>query len=332
LTPIEVLMLSEKETEQVGLDWPEAIAIIEKVFREHGLGGVVVPTKVNVDTNIAGDFLSGGNAMPSFIEHLNIYGIKWITWNWANPKQGLPSVMATITLNDPATGAPVAIMGGAWITAMRTGAVSAVAFKYLGNKNSETLAVIGAGTQGRFQISAMNEVKKFKQIRLYDVRADARESLARDTSQKLGVDVKPVSSVKEAVEAADVVITVTTANEPLVKARWLKEKGVLLCSLGSYQEFDFASIKKANKIVVDHTEQTLHRGELGKWVQKDMLGPRDIYAELSEIVSGKKPGRTSEDENIFCVPIGMSCDDIALAHRIWQKAKSKDNNRIIRWL
>ena len=329
---VNVLLLSERETESVGIAWPEAIATIEEVLRAHGSGRIVVPAKVNLDMDITGEFHSGGNAMPAFLDHLKISGIKWITWNWENSKHGLPSVLATIVLNDPLTGAPLAIMGGAWITAVRTGAVSAVAFKYLGRRNSENLAVIGAGRQGMFQLEAMNEVMNIKEARVYDIREQARENLAKEMSQKLNLKVRAMSSVKEAVDNADVVITVTTANEPLVRAEYLKDKGTLMCSLGSYQEFDFISIKRSDKIVVDHLEQTLHRGELAKWVQKGMLTTGDIYADLGQIVSGKKPGRESEGENIFCVPIGMGCDDIAIAYKVWETAKSRKLGRTLSWL
>jgi alanine dehydrogenase len=332
MTKVETLVLTERETEEVGLGWTEAISVVEDVFRAHGLGRVVVPAKVSLDTGITGEFQSGGNAMPAFLDHLKISGLKWITWNWDNAKHGLPSVMATLVLNDPLTGAPLAIMGGAWITAIRTGAVTAVAFKYLGRPGAENLAVIGAGKQGFYQVEAMSNVMKIKQATVYDIRPEASERLAKQLGEKVGFNIEASPSVKEAVADADVVVTVTTANEPLVRAQWLKEKGTLLCSLGSYQEFDFVSVKRAHKIVVDHTEQTLHRGELAKWVQRGMLDANDIYAELGEIVAGKKPGRVSSEENIFCVPIGMGCDDVAVAHRIWQAAKSRNVGRTVNWL
>lgn len=292
----------------------------------------MVPAKINVDTNITGEFRGLGNAMPSYIEDLKVYGIKWITWNFENPKVGLPGIMATITLNDPATGAPLAILGGSWITAMRTGAVSAVICKHLASSNSRTLAIIGAGTQGKFQLEAIRNVMKPSEVRIYDVREAAKLAYAKEMSEKTGLGIKAAENVAEAVKDADVVVTVTTADEPLVKARWLKAKGTLMISIGSYQEFDFPAIKRAQKIIVDHLEQTLHRGELAKWVTKGMLSERDVYATIGEVLSGKIPGRVNDDENIFCVPIGMGCDDLALAYKVWEKAKSINKGTVIPWL
>jgi ornithine cyclodeaminase/alanine dehydrogenase-like protein (mu-crystallin family) len=329
---VNLLFLSEKETEAIGLSWPEAISTIEDLLRAHGLGRVVVPAKINVDTSISGQFKGLGNAMPSYIEDLKVYGIKWITWNFENPKVGLPGIFATIQINDPSTGAPLAILGGSWITAVRTGAVSAVICKYLASSNSRVLAIIGAGMQGKYQLEAIKEVLKISEVRIYDVREEAKVRYVKEMTEKTGVNIKAAKNVEEAVKDADVVVTVTTADEPLVKARWLKEKGTLVLSIGSYQEFDYPSIKRANKIVVDHLEQTLHRGELAKWIAKGMLSEKDIYGTIGDIVAGKIPGRADDGENIFCVPIGMGCDDLALAYKIWQKARSGNKGTTLPWI
>lgn len=328
---VELLVLSERETEEIGLSWTEAISGVEEMFRAHGLGRVAVPAKVNVDTNLTGKFRAQGNAMPSYIEDLEVYGIKWITFNFENPRAGLPGIMATIQLNDPRTGAPLALIGGGWITAMRTGAVSAVCCKYLAPSKAGTLAVIGAGTQGRFQLQAIKEVLKLSEVRVFDIREEATLAFVKEMTEKTKLKINGAKSVEEAVNGADVVATVTTADEPLVKERWLKEKGTLLLSLGSFQEFDYPSIRRANKIVVDHPEQTLHRGNLAKWILKGMLSERDVYGSIGDIVAGKIPGRVNDSENIFCVPIGMGCDDLALAYKIWQKAKESKKGVKVRW-
>jgi len=329
---VELLVLSERETEEIGLSWKEAIQGVEDMFRAHGLGRVAVPAKVNVDTNLTGRFRAQGNAMPSYIEDLEVYGIKWITFNFENPKMGLPGIMATIQINDPRSGTPLAILGGGWITAMRTGAVSAVSCKYLARAGSGRLAIIGAGTQGRFQLLAIKEVLKLSEVRVFDISEATKSEYVKRMTEKTGLRIAGSDSVEEAVKDADVVITVTTADEPLVKERWLKDQGTLLLSLGSYQEFDYPSIRRADKIVVDHLEQTLHRGNLAKWILKGMLSERDVYGTLGEIVAGKIPGRTNDRENIFCVPIGMGCDDLALAYRVWQKAKATGRGVKIKWL
>lgn len=329
---VEILYLSEKDVELTGLGVKETIEIIKKVFRAHGQGNAIVPAKITLDMSITGKYSSSGNAMPAYVGSLKIAGIKWVGTNWSNPQRhNLPSLFATIILTDPTTFASVAIIGGRWITAMRTGAVTAVATNYLARKNSEIVCILGAGYQGKHQLLALNEVLKIKEVRIADIIREAREKYAEEMSQKLGLIVKPAEDIKEAVKGADVIVAATTADKPLVKYEWIK-KGCFICAIGSYQELDYRVTKSMNKIVVDHLKQTMHRGELSKWFAKGLLSERDVYAELGDIVAGKKPGRESDIENILCVPIGMGSEDVAAAYRVYQLAKEKGVGQKLRWL
>ena len=329
---IDVLYLGEKDVELTGLTMKETIEIIEKVFKAHGEGDVIVPAKITLDLQITGKYDTWGNAMPSYVGPWKMSGIKWAGANWNNPKRhGLPSIFATIILTDPETFAPVAIMGGGWITAMRTGAATAVATKYLARKDSETLCIIGAGYTARYQLMALNEVAKIREVRVSSRTKESREKFAEEMTKKLDLNVEPVATVEDAVRGADIVVTVTSADEPLVRYEWVKD-GCFICALGSYQELEFTVIKSVNKIIVDHLEQTLHRGELAKWVAKGLISERDVYAELGDIVAGKKKGRESDEEKILCVPIGMGSEDIATSYRVYQIAKEKGLGQKLRWL
>jgi ornithine cyclodeaminase/alanine dehydrogenase-like protein (mu-crystallin family) len=137
-----------------------------------------------------------------------------------------------------------------------------------------------------------------------------------------GLNVSPKKSYREVVEGADIICTVTTADEPMIRKEWLK-KGSLVISAGSYQELDPKVVLSADKIIVDSWTQTSHRGELAKLVEAGKLGEKNIHAEIGEILAGKKKGREREDENILTVPIGLGSLDIGCAFEVYQKAVEK---------
>jgi ornithine cyclodeaminase/alanine dehydrogenase-like protein (mu-crystallin family) len=207
------------------------------------------------------------------------------------------------------------------MTAMRTGAASAVGVKYLAKKDPKTLFIIGLGYQSRFQLRAVNEVMKIDEVYVNDISRKAEEQFAKEMGQEL--DLKITSqSIKDAVQKSDVIVTATAASEPLIRFDWVK-KGTLISAIGSFQEFDFVTIKSVSKIIVDHLKQTSYIGNLRKWYPKGYFTDREVYAEIGEIVSSKKPGRTSENEIILYIPIGVSILDLACGSLIYKRAKEK---------
>jgi ornithine cyclodeaminase/alanine dehydrogenase-like protein (mu-crystallin family) len=334
---IELLYLNEEETASAGLTMKKAIDIVERVFKAHSEGNALVPAKITLDLTATGTYNSSGNAMPAYVGSQvtggeGICGIKWVGQNWENPrKYGLPSIFGTIILTDPETFAPRAIVGGGWVTAMRTAGATAVAVKYLAKNDSKVACIFGAGRQGRHQLLALNEILNMEEVRIVDVVKEAREKYAKEMSGKTGLEIKPMENMEEAVTGSDILITATTADEPLIKRNWVK-KGCLICAIGSYQELEYQLTKSVDKIVVDHLEQTMHRGELAKWVRKGLISERDVYAELGDIVAGRRKGRESDEERILCVPIGMGSEDIAMAYSVYQLATEKGLGRRLRWL
>jgi ornithine cyclodeaminase/alanine dehydrogenase len=150
-------------------------------------------------------------------------------------------------------------------------------------------------------------------------------------TKKMDLNIRPASTMEDAVKGADIVVAVTSADEPLVRYEWIRE-GCLICAVGSYQELEFRVIKSMDKIIVDHLGQTMHRGELAKWVAKGLVSERDVYAELGDVVAGKKKGRESDDEKILCVLIGMGSEDMAMAGRIYEIAKERGLGQKLGWL
>jgi len=318
------LLISQKEV-QFLLDMPAALKIVEQVYRCHGEGKVVMPTKITLDLGEARPwppYRGFMNAMPAYLGNDDIAGIKWAGGFQNNYKAGLPYISAMILLINPRNGLFIAVMDGAYITAIRTGAASAVCAKALARKDASTLGIIGAGMQGRMHLRAFKEVFDLKEVRVVDIKEGAAEKFRDEMMAELGLKVIPRRTHQEVVEGADMICTVTIGDAPMVKKEWLK-KGSLVISAGSYQELDPDVVLSADKIVVDHWGQASHRGELAKLVAAGKIGEKNIHAEIGEIIAGKKKGRERDDENILAVPIGLGSVDIGCAYEVYRKALEK---------
>lgn len=319
---MKVRLIPRSEVEGL-LNISEAIDAVEEAFRAKGLGKVqMLPKSYVFFREHGGDF----RVMPAYLEELGAAGVKVVNAHPGNPeKHDLPSVMATILLLSPETGAPLAIMDGTLITNIRTGAASAVATKHLAREDSKIVAMVGAGAQARTQLVALNEVLDIAEVRVEDVVPGKAKQYAGELSGQLGLDIKPIDTTEEAVRGADVVVTVTPRRSPLVVDDWIPD-GVLINAIGAdapgKQELDPKILKRA-KIVVDDWEQALHSGEVNVPLSKGIITRDDIYADIGEVVAGKKPGRTSDDEVTVFDSTGLAVQDIAVAWRVYQKAKEQ---------
>jgi len=328
LKEIEVLYLSEDDVKSSGLTMDKCIELVEEVFVADGRGQVVVPAKLFLDMRDFG-YSCDGDVMPAYVN--NICGVKWIGGNPENYKLELPYLFSILILNDPKTFKPLAIMSSNWLTAMRTGAATAVAAKYLAPKHAENVCIIGAGLQGKYQLLALNEVLRIKKVNVFDVRKRVKENYVKEMSEKTGLEIRAAKSIKDAVSKAHVIITATTANKDLIKTNWVKNEGQFICSIGTFRELGYTIIKSMDKIVVDHLEQAKHTGTLAEWFSKKMLSDEDVYAELGHIVAAEKIGRESETEKILCVLTGMGSEDILMGYRIYKIAMSKKIGQLLKW-
>lgn len=317
-----VLLLSGADVKKL-ISIRETIEAVEEAFLAKGLGKAQMPPKSYVFFNrYEGDF----RVMPAYLEDTEAAGVKIVNVHPQNPsKHGMPTVMATILLLDPRTGAPLAIMDGTTITNVRTGAAGAVAAKYLAQKDSRVVALIGAGAQAMTQFLALNEIFKIEELRVSDkVEANA-EKYASEVKKRFDISIK-VTDAKEAVQGADIIVTTTPVKSPVVMNDWVSE-GVHINAIGAdapgKQELDPEILKRA-RIVIDNWEQASHSGEINVPISKGMLAREDVYAELSEIVSGKKSGRTSRDEITVFDSTGLAIQDVATAWLVYKKAKEID--------
>jgi alanine dehydrogenase len=316
---MKTLLLSRAEVEGL-ITMRETIDAVEGAFRARGLGKVQMPPKSYVYFDrYGGDF----RIMPAYLEEQDAAGVKIVNVHPGNPKKhGLPTVMAIIVLLEPETGAPIAIMDGTWITNIRTGAGAAVAAKYFARKDSRTVAMLGAGAQARTQLIGLNEVLDIRGVRVNDVIPEKARGYADEMSKKLGLDVKPVDDTGEAVKGADVIVTVTPVRKPILMNEWVSD-GMHINAIGAdapgKQELDPQILRRA-KIIVDDLEQALHAGEVNVPLSKGLITRDDIRAELGEVITGKKPGRTSREDITVFDSTGLAVQDIATAWTIYQKA------------
>ncbi|MED0737974.1 hypothetical protein [Aneurinibacillus thermoaerophilus] len=329
MSKYEFLYLSQSDVVACGaLVMDDVIKDLEYVFTLHHANDYILPSKVVLRW---GDAESEGtrgriNAMPGYVGGgVDIAGIKWIGSAPKNPHEyRLPRASALIVLNDPETMLPLAVMDGTVISAMRTGGVTGTAAKYLARRDSKVAGMIGAGTQNRTQLMALKAaLPQLSKVKVYDLSLERAESFAAEVSETLNVEVIPVSSGERAVVGADVVVTATTAKEPVIKAEWISE-GCFYSHVGGY-EAEFSVIEKANKIVVDDWEEIKHRGvqTLALMHAEKQFHTENIYAELGEIVVGHKKGRENAQEFIYFNSVGMAIDDLVVAKRIYENAKQK---------
>jgi 2,3-diaminopropionate biosynthesis protein SbnB len=321
---IEFLYLTQADVCATGVDMPMVIDAVEESFRLHHRGQTNLPHKVVLDM---GERERGrGNAMPAYVGgDYDVFGIKWIAGFPKNPLlHDLPRATGFFILNDAWKGLPLAIMDCTLLSAMRTGAVTGVGAKYLARPDSESVAMIGAGVQARTQLEALKvTLPGLMEVRVYDIRREAAEEYAAEMSEKLLLEVCAVNSAEEAVRDADVVVTATVADEPIVKDAWIKA-GSFFAAVGSYQEEEFAVVQNSDRVVVDGLEHVLHRYTpvIALMVAQGKIHEEEIL-ELGAIVCGDAVGRRTPQERIFFSPIGMGTEDVCVCSRVYQSALEK---------
>lgn len=324
---IEFLYLNQQDVRATCVSMETALEAVEDAFRLHHQGQVNLPYKTVLDL---GERERGrGNAMPAYVGgQYDVFGIKWIAGFPKNPVNfGLPRGTGLFILNDAWKGVPLAVMDCTLLSAMRTGAVTGVGAKYLARQDSQSVAMIGAGVQARTQLEALMIVLPgLKEVRAFDIRRETAKAFAEEMNRRYnleGLQVRAADGPEEAVREADIVITVTVADEPIVKERWMK-RGSFFAAVGSYQEEEFEVVTNSDKVVVDGIDHVLHRETpvVALMIQQGRIEKEDIL-ELGAIVCADQPGRTKAEERIFFSPIGMAIEDVCLCHKVYKLAQEK---------
>ncbi|MFX0116751.1 MAG: ornithine cyclodeaminase family protein [Candidatus Hodarchaeota archaeon] len=323
----EILIVSEEEVTNL-LSISDAIKIVEETFRTHDKGRTAMPNPACIHMNNESLFM----AMPAYVATIGIVGVKWLAAFPENPKKyGIPSHLGLIVLNDEHTSLPMAVMGGNWITAARTAAVTAIGAKYLAKRDAKTVGIIGAGVQAATNLEALNEVLCIDLVKVTSLREKTRKHFAATMTEKFGLKVIPVNNSDEVVKGADIVVNATPANQPFLKEE-LAAQGLLFINLGTHQGCDDKFPKKADKIILDTLQgfTALGWGNFADLLRRGIVTTKDVYAEIGQIVSGRKIGRNSDYERILFFHGGMAVNDIAVAHEVYNRALENGIGRNIR--
>ena len=235
---------------------------------------------------------------------------------------GLPRGSAVIVLNDPETKVPIAIMDGTLISAIRTGAVTGVCAKYMAPSRSKTVGLFGAGPQCKTQLMALKaSLPQLEKAYVYDLSRERAEKFAAEMSQKLNMDVQAASDRLATIESGDILVTATTATEPIIHGAEIK-KGVYVAHLGN-NEVDEELILRADKVVIDDWETDKHRmGDTMAYMFRDgKIDDSGIDASVSDLAAGRKSGRDNDDQLTYTCNVGLGLYDVAIAARVYQYAK-----------
>jgi alanine dehydrogenase len=318
------LLLSQKDVQAV-LTMEECLPAVESAFAELARGKAVMPQRTVIKvTEHKGLFLG----MPAYIGgDLNALGLKAVTVYPDNPaRHGLPTTLGTLLLCDPTSGQVIAIMDAGYLTAVRTGAASGVATRYLAREEAGSCLVFGAGVQARQQLVAMNLVRALKRVQVIDIDEQAAARFAGEMSQALGVEVTVATEVERAVAAADLIVTASSSQTPLFSGDWL-QAGTHINNIGSHsppaRELDTRTVVRA-KFVADLKEACLaEAGDILIPIQEGAVTPEHIYASLGELVAGMRPGRQTNDEITVFKSCGLAVQDMATAVAVYKAARER---------
>jgi len=313
----KILYLSRADVEMTALDMPTILRLLEEAFHEKGEGKVEMPPKPGIHT-MPDAFI---HAMPAYIPSLKSAGIKWVSGYPENYKRSLPYITGLLILNDTETGIPLAVMDCTWITAMRTGAASALAAKYLARPESSTVGILACGVQGRTNLEALACLFPLKRVYAYDILPEAQEKYIAEIRARFKFEIVGVKEPKQAVVESDLVVTsgpILKHPTPTIAKDWLKPG-----AFGSAVDFDSywsgAALAQMDRISTDDHAQFQYYKSVGYFQQTP-----DPYADLGEMAAGLKPGRQNDKERTLAINLGLAMDDMAVAPEIYRRARQKD--------
>jgi ornithine cyclodeaminase/alanine dehydrogenase len=295
----------------------QVVEALEVAFREKGEGRVEMPPKPGIHPGGGDNFI---HAMPAYIPALRSAGVKWVSGFPENHKRGLPYITGLMVYNDVDTGVPLAVMDCVWVTAMRTGAATAVAAKYLARPDASVVGVLGCGVQGRTNVEALDVLFPLERVMAYDVSRSSAEAYKAEMELRFGLQVVVVQDPQAAVTGCDLVVTagpILKVPHRTIQAGWL-DAGAFASLVDFDSYWHPAAMKQADKFCTDDVPQLMHYQEVGYF--QDIPG---VHAGLGELVTSRKVGRETEDERTMTANLGLAMDDMAVAPLLYGGAVEK---------
>jgi alanine dehydrogenase len=312
------LILNKSDVASV-LTMKDCMNAMEMAFSEMAQGTVILPLRTAITPP---DGLS--LYMPAYLKKMEALACKVVTVYKNNPsKHNLPTTIGKVLLQDPATGDVICIMNGGYLTAVRTGAASGVATRYLARKDKgQVVAIFGAGVQAKMQLWAVTEARDISKVLIYDLSEEAANSFIDEMSIKLNIEITKAKSIDEML-MADIICTATSSAIPLFDGNRVKD-GTHINGIGSHtpgaRELDSAIVKRSRFIGDSREACFKEAGDIIIPVNAGEIPESHFYAELGEIITGQKAGRQNDKEITLFKSNGLAIQDAATAKLVYEKA------------
>ena len=298
----------------------ECVDVVEHAFRLHAEGRTLGPGVLSVPAADGGFHLKAAGLLGE-----RAYFAAKTNGNFpANPGRfGLPTIQGLVVLADAGNGTPLAVIESGSVTALRTGAATGVAARYLARPGSRTATIVGCGIQGELQLAAIAAVLPLERAWVLDTDHARAESMAARATTRLGLEVEATKDLRKALAASDVCVTCTPSRRPVVAAADVAA-GTFLAAVGAdahgKQELEPALMARST-VVVDVLAQCVEIGELQHAVAAGLMATGDVHAELGDVVVGRRPGRTRAEEVTIFDSSGTALQDVAAAVAVYEKAR-----------
>jgi ornithine cyclodeaminase/alanine dehydrogenase-like protein (mu-crystallin family) len=318
---MNVLLLGHEEVTAL-LPMGECMALMRDALVSLARGQAQQPLRTIVRPQGAAGFMG---LMPSYQSGTQAaFGLKAICIFPGNPARDLDTHQGAVLLFSAETGELLAVVNASAVTAVRTAAVSGVATQELAREGACDLAVIGAGVQARSHVEAMSHARTIKRCRVASRKVENARALAEELNGIYAFPVEAVATVEEALRGADLIVTATSAAEPVVRREWVAD-GAHVNAVGACtphtRELDAATVA-ASSLFADSVESLVNEaGDYLLALKEGAVGPEHLRAELGEVLSGTKPGRTSDGEITLFKSLGLAVEDLAAAEYLYRKAK-----------
>ena len=320
--PITFTYLNAHDVDRLQLTESEIIDAVNAALIAQGTSGqAVIEPRVHLTPDPA--FRGHFNVLRGYVAPLNLAGVKVVGDYIDNYKQGLPSEMAMLNLFDPRTGMPRAIIDATAITEMRTGALTAIGARHLARSDAKILGHVGARGTSYWNVRLLDHLFDFDEIRVHSRRPESREEFGARLRADLGKEVIVTDSWEHCLDGVDIAVEASRLEQPeeLFKTSWIKP-GALVIPYGTVSALELSMTSAMQKIVVDDLGQ-FRAGNLGALrpqINAGLLSEDGIHAELCQIVTGQRSGRTDDDERILFWHRGLSLSDIGLGATVLAKA------------
>jgi ornithine cyclodeaminase len=322
MPPLYITYLNRFDIDALAMTDDEILGAIEEQLAAQGRGEAVIEPRMHLEPGVArGHFNVLRGSLGGAVDSA---GVKVVSDFYDNYLHKLPSELAILLLLDRHKGVPKAIIDASSITDMRTGAVSAVGAKYLAPKGAKVLGHIGARGTAYWNVRLMDRLFDFAEIRVHSRRRESRDAFGKLLERDLGKKITVTEDWRSCVEGADIVVEASRLVEPqpLLKTEWIKQ-GALVMPYGTMSAVELSLADISDKFLMDDFGQARagRFGALKPLLDAGKLTEKDFYAEIGEVVAGRKPGREHADETILFWHRGLSLSDIALGHAMLAKGE-----------